>query len=113
MTQAPVPGVRGTCHMRSMRVIKGTAGVACLLLSCHAHPAEIAEGKKDFEAHCASCHHAVDPPFAGRSATQIEIAVESIKSGKTAHKVPIRLTEDELADLANYLVAARSSAQTK
>jgi len=27
--------------------------------------------------------------------------------------VPIRLTEDELADLANYLVAARSSAQTK
>jgi mono/diheme cytochrome c family protein len=96
-----------------MRVIRVAAGAACSLLSCHVYPAEVAQGKKDFEAQCASCHHAVDPPFAGRSATQIEITVESIKSGKTAHKVPILLTEVELADLASYLVAARSSAQTK
>jgi mono/diheme cytochrome c family protein len=92
--------------MNSLRAV--TAGTCCWLSCGLAYPAEIAQGKKTFESQCASCHTTGDGVFARRSATQIEIAVENIKAGKTRHPATITLTEDDLADLARYLVGVRS-----
>lgn len=64
--------------------------------------ADAAAGKALFEKDCAECHEAAD--FKGDDAKVIQGNIEEISAGKMKHKKAFKLSAEQAADLAAYMV---------
>lgn len=65
--------------------------------------ADAAAGKATFTKICAECHEAGD--FDGDDPQSISKQIKSIVAGTTKHKEPLKLTDQEIADVAAYMAA--------
>lgn len=64
--------------------------------------ADAAAGKALFEKDCTECHEAAD--FKGDDAKVIQGQIEEMSAGKLKHKKALKLTAQQAADLAAYMV---------
>jgi mono/diheme cytochrome c family protein len=64
--------------------------------------ADAAAGKALFEKDCTECHEAAD--FKGEDAKEIQASIEQISAGKVKHKKALKLSAEQAADLAAYMV---------
>lgn len=65
--------------------------------------ADAAAGKAIFEKDCTECHEAAD--FKGDDAKVIQETIEKISAGQMKHKKAFKLTAEQAADLAAYMVS--------
>jgi mono/diheme cytochrome c family protein len=65
--------------------------------------ADAAAGKATFEATCAECHEAAD--FEGEDAAAMTDSIKKIVAGTTKHKKALKLTDQEAADVAAFMVS--------
>lgn len=65
--------------------------------------ADAAAGKKTFDAICTECHEAGD--FEGEDLAAQTAAIKEIVAGQKKHKKALKLTDQEVADVAAYMVS--------
>jgi cytochrome c553 len=65
--------------------------------------ADAAAGKAKFEAECADCHEAGD--FAGEDAAALADSLKQISAGQMKHKKAMKLSDQEVADLAAFMAS--------
>lgn len=65
--------------------------------------ADAAAGKATFTNVCAECHEAGD--FDGEDPKEVATTIKSIVAGTTKHKKALKLTDQEIADVAAYMAA--------
>lgn len=80
-----------------------TAGLVAVAGSAFA--ADVAAGKATFEETCASCHELND--WQGKSTAELTTMIEDVVSGKTKHKKAIKLTSDQIANVAAFATGAK------
>jgi mono/diheme cytochrome c family protein len=73
------------------------------VLSPSAAFADAAAGKATFSRACAECHDAGD--FDGDDPAQLAASIRAIAAGEQKHRRPIRLSAQEIADIATYMAA--------
>ena len=65
--------------------------------------ADVAAGKAKFNAVCAECHDSAD--FEGEDLNALRDTLRRISQGEIAHKKSVRLSDQEIADLAAYMAS--------
>ncbi len=65
--------------------------------------ADAAAGKATFTNICSECHEVGD--FDGEDPKEVAATVKSIVAGTTKHKKALKLTDQEIADVAAYMAA--------
>jgi mono/diheme cytochrome c family protein len=65
--------------------------------------ADAAAGKATFDKVCAECHEVGD--FDGEAAKDISANLKKIVAGQMKHKKALKLTDQEIADVAAYMAA--------
>jgi mono/diheme cytochrome c family protein len=65
--------------------------------------ADAAAGKAAFEDVCAECHETAD--FEGEKAADLTATIKKIMAGQMKHKKPIKLTDQQVADVAAYMAS--------
>jgi mono/diheme cytochrome c family protein len=65
--------------------------------------ADAAAGKKTFDDVCAECHETAD--FEGEDAAAQTATIKEIVAGKKKHKKALKLTDQQAADVAAYMVS--------
>jgi len=83
-----------------MMVAVATAGLAGY---GHAALADAAAGKATFDEICSECHEAAD--FEGEDVGEVTSTVKAIVAGEVKHKKALKLTDQQAADVAAYLVS--------
>jgi cytochrome c553 len=63
--------------------------------------ADAAAGKAKFAAACAECHEASD--FQGEDVKGLTDSIKKIAAGQMKHKSPIKLSDQEISDVAAYM----------
>ena len=63
--------------------------------------ADVAAGKARFNAACGQCHDSAD--FEGENPQALAATLRRIVSGELAHKKPLQLSDQEIADIAAYM----------
>lgn len=81
-------------------VASAVAGLASYGTVAHA---DAAAGKATFDKVCAECHEVGD--FDGESAKDISANLKKIVAGQMKHKKALKLTDQEIADVAAYMAA--------
>lgn len=71
-----------------------------ITVSGSAFAADAAAGKATFEETCATCHELND--WKGKSAADLTTMISDVVSGKTKHKKAIKLTPDQIANVAAF-----------
>jgi cytochrome c553 len=69
--------------------------------------ADAAAGKALTEKTCAECHEPAD--WQGESADSLQAMIKDVVAGTTKHKVTLKLSDAEIADIAAYWSAAAAS----
>jgi mono/diheme cytochrome c family protein len=64
--------------------------------------ADAAAGKATYDKVCAECHATDD--FKGEDAKEITAKIEKISAGQVKHKKAFKLSAQEAADVAAYMV---------
>lgn len=64
--------------------------------------ADAAAAKKMFTDVCAECHEVAD--FEGEKAADVTATIKKIAAGQMKHKKAIKLTDQEAADMAAFMV---------
>ena len=64
--------------------------------------ADAAAAKKMFTDVCSECHEAAD--FEGEKAADVAATIKKISAGQMKHKKAIKLSDQEAADMAAYMV---------
>ncbi|HSQ70494.1 MAG TPA: c-type cytochrome [Steroidobacteraceae bacterium] len=77
-----------------------TLGLAGWSLSASA---DAAAGKAKFDATCADCHEAGD--FEGEDAAALADSLKQIVGGQLKHKQALKLSDQEIADVAAYMAS--------
>jgi mono/diheme cytochrome c family protein len=85
-------------NIRRLVVIAGAA-VALAGFGATAH----ADGKATFTNSCAECHEAGD--FEGEDAKELAGTIKAIVAGTHKHKKALKLTDQEITDVAAYMAA--------
>jgi mono/diheme cytochrome c family protein len=67
--------------------------------------ADAAAGKATFAKSCAECHEASD--FQGEDVKGLTDTIKKISAGQMKHKSPIKLSDQEIADVAAYMSAGK------
>jgi mono/diheme cytochrome c family protein len=67
--------------------------------------ADAAAGKAKFDETCAECHEVAD--FEGSDAAAQAATLKKIVAGRQKHKVALKLTDAEIANLAAYMAAGK------
>lgn len=67
--------------------------------------ADAAVGKAKFSATCAECHEVGD--FEGETAAGLAATLKQMVAGQKKHKGGMKLTEAEIAGLAEYIAAGK------
>jgi cytochrome c553 len=80
----------------------GSYSLAFLLVAyaTSSHGADAAAGKALTEEKCAECHEAAD--WKGESSDALKTMINDVVAGKTKHKVTLKLSEAEIADIAAF-----------
>jgi mono/diheme cytochrome c family protein len=65
--------------------------------------ADAAAGKATFTNVCAECHEAGD--FEGEDAKEVGETIKGIVAGTHKHKKALKLTDQEIADVAAYMTS--------
>lgn len=65
--------------------------------------ADAAAGKATFTKVCAECHEVGD--FDGEDPKEVAATIKSIVAGTTKHKEALKLTDQEISDVAAYMAA--------
>ena len=65
--------------------------------------ADVAAGKAKFNAVCAECHDSAD--FEGEDLNGLRDTLRRISQGEITHKKSVRLSDQEIADLAAYMAS--------
>ena len=65
--------------------------------------ADAAAGKATFDSICAECHEAED--FAGEDLKAHTATIKEIVAGQKKHKKALKLTDQQVADVAAYMVS--------
>lgn len=63
--------------------------------------ADAAAGKAKFASACAECHDASD--FQGEDVKGLTDSIRKIAAGQMKHKSPIKLTDQEITDVAAFM----------
>jgi cytochrome c553 len=63
--------------------------------------ADAAAGKAKFASACAECHDASD--FKGEDVKGLTDSIRKIAAGQMKHKTPIKLSDQEISDVAAYM----------
>ncbi|NJD31489.1 MAG: hypothetical protein FIB04_06345 [Gammaproteobacteria bacterium] len=87
--------------MKTGRVLVVTAAALGLAGWSLAAGADAAAGKAKFAASCAECHDVSD--FQGEDVKGLTEAIRKIATGQLKHKSPIKLTDQEIPDVAAYM----------
>ena len=86
---------------------RGTAVVALAaagaVLAVWPAGADVAAGKAKFNAVCAECHDSAD--FEGEDLNGLRDTLRRISQGEITHKKSVRLSDQEIADLAAYMAS--------
>jgi mono/diheme cytochrome c family protein len=64
--------------------------------------ADAAAAKKMFTDVCSECHEAAD--FEGEKAADVAATIKKISAGQMKHKKAIKLSDQEAADMAAFMV---------
>ena len=62
--------------------------------------ADVAAGKAKVDAICSKCHEKED--WADQDAAAIQAKIKDVVDGKTKHKEKLKLTDEEMANVAAY-----------
>lgn len=65
--------------------------------------ADAAAGKETFTDVCAECHETAD--FEGEDAKEVGDSIRKIVAGQMKHKKALKLTDQQIADVAAFMVA--------
>jgi mono/diheme cytochrome c family protein len=65
--------------------------------------ADVAAGKAKFNSVCAECHDSAD--FEGEDSRGLRDTLRRISQGEIKHKKSVQLSDQEIADLAAYMVS--------
>jgi mono/diheme cytochrome c family protein len=65
--------------------------------------ADVAAGEAKFNAVCAECHDSAD--FEGEDLNGLRDTLRKISQGAITHKKSVKLSEQEIADLAAYMAS--------
>jgi len=65
--------------------------------------ADAAAGKATFTNVCSECHEVGD--FDGEDPKEVATTIKSIVAGTTKHKKALKLTDQEISDVAAYMAA--------
>jgi mono/diheme cytochrome c family protein len=84
----------------SRRMGQPLLGVLLVAFAASAQAADASAGKALTEAKCAECHEPAD--WQGESADSIQAMIKDVVGGKTKHKVTLKLSEAEIADIAAF-----------
>ena len=91
--------------MKVTRVVSIAVATVGLVGFSGVASADAAAGKAKFTAACAECHEVGD--FEGTSAADMTATLKKIVAGQQKHKVAVKLTDAEIADLAAYIAAGK------
>jgi mono/diheme cytochrome c family protein len=83
---------------RSLVVAAAALGLAGWSLAASA---DAAAGKAKFASACAECHDASD--FQGEDVKGLTDSIRKIAAGQMKHKSPIKLSDQEISDVAAYM----------
>jgi mono/diheme cytochrome c family protein len=81
-------------------IAMATAGLAGYSSSALA---DAAAGKAIFEKQCTECHEVADTK--GENAKELQSQIEQISAGTMKHKKAFKMTAQQAADLAAYMVS--------
>ena len=65
--------------------------------------ADAAAGKATFNDVCSECHETAD--FEGENAAEVTATIKKISAGQMKHKKALKLTDQQAADVAAYMVS--------
>ena len=91
--------------MKLMRMLAVSVATLAMAGFSSLASADAAAGKAKFTATCAECHEAGD--FAGEDAKALGDTMKKIVAGQAKHKVALKLSDAEIADLAAYMAAGK------
>lgn len=77
--------------------------VLSVVASGAAVAADVAAGKAIVDKTCSKCHVKEDQKSLGADA--LSSAMKDFAAGKTKHKVPVKLTDEEIANVVAYWTA--------
>ncbi|MEI8299139.1 MAG: c-type cytochrome [Pseudomonadota bacterium] len=76
-----------------------------MLISATALAADAVAGKKIYDSSCADCHELKD--HAGKPAAELTKSLKSIVARQKKHKKQLRLDDEQIANVAEYLATAK------
>ena len=91
--------------MNVTRTLAVAAATLALAGFSTAASADAAAGKAKFAADCAECHEPAD--FAGEDAAALQGTIKKIVAGQMKHKKALKLTDQQVADVAAYMAAGK------
>ena len=89
--------------MKISRLVAIAGAVAGLAAFGSTAYADAAAGKATFEKVCAECHEAGD--FDGEDPKEVATTVKGIVGGTVKHKKALKLTDQEINDVAAFMAA--------
>ncbi|MET0984148.1 MAG: hypothetical protein ABW034_01950 [Steroidobacteraceae bacterium] len=92
----------------SHRIGSYSLGLLLVAYAACSHGADAAAGKALHDGTCAKCHEPAD--WEGETADSLKTKISDVVAGKTKHKIPLKLSEAEIADIAAYWSSAAAGA---
>jgi mono/diheme cytochrome c family protein len=84
---------------RLVVIASAVAGLAGFGSAAHA------DGKATFTDVCSECHEVAD--FEGEDAAALQGTIKKIVAGQMKHKKALKLTDQQVADVAAYMAAGK------
>jgi mono/diheme cytochrome c family protein len=91
-------------RVTSLTSIAAGAAIA-MLIGAPVLAADAVAGKKTYDAICADCHELED--HAGKPAADLQKSLKAIVARQKKHKKQLRLDEEQIANVAEYLSTAK------
>jgi mono/diheme cytochrome c family protein len=89
--------------MKATRLIGIPAALVALAGYGSLAHADAAAGKATFTSICSECHEVAD--FDGENPKDISATIKEIVAGQKKHKKALKLTDQQIADVAAYMAA--------
>jgi mono/diheme cytochrome c family protein len=91
--------------MKFRRLVVIASAFAGLVGFGSAAQADAAAGKATFTDICSECHEVAD--FEGEDAAALQGTIKKIVAGQMKHKKALKLTDQQVADVAAYMAAGK------
>lgn len=90
--------------MKTTRILAATALVGTLTYGVSANAADSAAGQKLYATGCKGCH-AKKAVFVGKSAADLETAINGVVGGSVKHPKKLTLSADDISNVAAYIAS--------